>query len=89
MDVHQTAKVNSSCHQDLLMALGQAKTNSDILSFFLNSQIAHFKIPRYVVFVKDYPLTVSGKVSKSAPVLVYSTRLSKTYPYLSIFNSKI
>lgn len=25
-------------------------------------QISHFKIPRYIVFVSSYPLTVSGKV---------------------------
>lgn len=25
-------------------------------------QISHFKIPRYIVFVEGYPLTVSGKV---------------------------
>ncbi|XP_048645079.1 medium-chain acyl-CoA ligase ACSF2, mitochondrial isoform X3 [Marmota marmota marmota] len=27
-------------------------------------QISHFKIPRYIVFVRDYPLTVSGKIQK-------------------------
>uniref|UniRef100_A0A8C9L4X2 Medium-chain acyl-CoA ligase ACSF2, mitochondrial n=1 Tax=Serinus canaria TaxID=9135 RepID=A0A8C9L4X2_SERCA len=27
-------------------------------------QISHFKIPRYVVFVSQYPLTVSGKIQK-------------------------
>ncbi|KAF7247445.1 Acyl-CoA synthetase family member 2, mitochondrial [Varanus komodoensis] len=28
------------------------------------NRIAHFKIPRYIVFVKHYPLTVSGKLRK-------------------------
>lgn len=27
-------------------------------------QISHFKIPRYIVFVTSFPLTVSGKVCK-------------------------
>lgn len=27
-------------------------------------QISHFKIPRYIVFVTNYPLTTSGKVCK-------------------------
>jgi hypothetical protein len=27
-------------------------------------QISHFKIPRYIVFVEGYPLTISGKVCK-------------------------
>lgn len=28
-------------------------------------QISHFKIPRYIVFVENYPLTISGKVCKA------------------------
>ena len=27
-------------------------------------QISHFKIPHYVRFMSEYPLTVSGKVQK-------------------------
>lgn len=29
----------------------------------LFSQIAHYKVPRYITFVQGYPLTVTGKVS--------------------------
>src|SRR5262249_23678185 len=28
------------------------------------SRIAHFKVPRYVVFVEEYPKTVTGKIQK-------------------------
>lgn len=33
-------------------------------TFFIicSYQIAHFKTPRYVLFVSSYPLTVTGKV---------------------------
>lgn len=31
---------------------------------FLCCQIAHFKIPRYVLFVDSFPVTVTGKVQK-------------------------
>ncbi|XP_074703082.1 medium-chain acyl-CoA ligase ACSF2, mitochondrial isoform X1 [Strix aluco] len=31
---------------------------------FCKGKISHFKIPRYVVFVSQYPLTVSGKIQK-------------------------
>ncbi|KAK6478414.1 medium-chain acyl-CoA ligase ACSF2 [Huso huso] len=31
---------------------------------FCKGQISHFKIPRYVLFMKKFPLTVSGKVQK-------------------------
>ena len=31
---------------------------------FCKGQIAHFKIPRYVVFMETFPMTVTGKVQK-------------------------
>ena len=29
-----------------------------------DEQIAHFKIPHYISFVDEFPLTISGKVQK-------------------------
>ncbi|XP_066519324.1 medium-chain acyl-CoA ligase ACSF2, mitochondrial [Hoplias malabaricus] len=43
---------------------GQECTAEEIRSY-CKGQISHFKIPRYVLFVKDYPLTVSGKIQKN------------------------
>ncbi|MDT8893878.1 AMP-binding protein [Halomonas sp. I1] len=34
------------------------------LKAFCQGRIAHFKIPRYVKFVDDFPMTVTGKVQK-------------------------
>ncbi|XP_068119486.1 medium-chain acyl-CoA ligase ACSF2, mitochondrial-like [Hyperolius riggenbachi] len=31
---------------------------------YCKGKISHFKIPRYIVFVNEYPLTVSGKIQK-------------------------
>jgi fatty-acyl-CoA synthase len=31
---------------------------------FCRGRIAHFKIPRYVKFVTEFPMTVTGKVQK-------------------------
>ena len=42
---------------------GATATEEDIRSF-CRGQITHFKIPRYVRFVDEYPLTVTGKVQK-------------------------
>ena len=36
-------------------------TNS-LYSHYFIFQIAHFKIPRYIKFVDEFPLTVTGKV---------------------------
>uniref|UniRef100_A0A4W3GRJ9 Medium-chain acyl-CoA ligase ACSF2, mitochondrial n=1 Tax=Callorhinchus milii TaxID=7868 RepID=A0A4W3GRJ9_CALMI len=31
---------------------------------YCKGQISHFKIPRYIIFVKDMPMTVTGKIQK-------------------------
>ena len=42
---------------------GESATDEEIKSF-CKGQIAHFKIPRYIRFVDDFPMTVTGKVQK-------------------------
>ena len=34
-----------------------------VFSIFFLFKLAHFKIPRYIKFVDEFPLTVTGKVS--------------------------
>ena len=31
---------------------------------FCQGQIAHYKIPRYIKFVDEFPMTVTGKIQK-------------------------
>jgi len=38
--------------------------NEEELREFCQGQIAHFKIPRYIKFVEDFPMTVTGKIQK-------------------------
>ncbi len=45
------------------LAVGETCDEEDILDF-CTGQIAHYKIPRYIRFVDEFPLTVSGKVQK-------------------------
>ncbi|WP_366141194.1 AMP-binding protein [uncultured Tateyamaria sp.] len=42
---------------------GHSLTEEDIRAF-CKGQIAHFKIPRYVRFVDEFPMTITGKVQK-------------------------
>ncbi|XP_040856671.1 medium-chain acyl-CoA ligase ACSF2, mitochondrial [Ochotona curzoniae] len=42
---------------------GQTVTEEEIKAF-CKGKISHFKIPRYIVFVNEYPLTISGKIQK-------------------------
>jgi fatty-acyl-CoA synthase len=42
---------------------GEKVTESEIISF-CKDQISFFKIPRYVYFVNEYPMTASGKIQK-------------------------
>jgi len=39
-------------------------TTTEEIKEFCKGQIAHFKIPRYVRFVDEYPMTVTGKIRK-------------------------
>jgi fatty-acyl-CoA synthase len=41
-----------------------ASSSADEIQNFCKSQIAHYKIPRYIKFVDAFPMTVTGKVQK-------------------------
>ncbi|MDP6875922.1 MAG: AMP-binding protein [Alphaproteobacteria bacterium] len=38
--------------------------DEDEIKEFCRGQIAHYKVPRYIKFVDDFPMTVTGKVQK-------------------------
>ena len=42
---------------------GEQATDEEIRQF-CRGKLAHFKIPRYVLFVNEFPMTVTGKVQK-------------------------
>ena len=42
---------------------GQTLTEDEVKEF-CKGRIAHFKIPRYVMFVEDFPINISGKIQK-------------------------
>jgi len=41
-----------------------ASATPEEIKAFCKGRIAHFKIPRYIKFVDDFPMTVSGKIQK-------------------------
>ena len=45
------------------LAPGESADEGEIRAF-CQGQIAHYKIPRYIRFVDEYPMTVTGKVQK-------------------------
>ncbi|VVE70526.1 AMP-binding protein [Pandoraea captiosa] len=47
----------------IILKPGQHATEDDIRAF-CKDQIAHYKIPRYIRFVDEMPMTVTGKVQK-------------------------
>ncbi|AJP59209.1 AMP-binding protein [Pandoraea vervacti] len=47
----------------IILKPGQQATEDDIRAF-CKDQIAHYKIPRYIRFVDEMPMTVTGKVQK-------------------------
>lgn len=42
---------------------GEKLTEEELRNFF-KGKISHFKIPRYIMFVEDFPRTASGKIKK-------------------------
>jgi fatty-acyl-CoA synthase len=42
---------------------GQSATGEEIREF-CRGQIAHYKIPRYIEFVDEFPMTITGKIQK-------------------------
>jgi fatty-acyl-CoA synthase len=45
------------------LAPGQHATEDEIKAY-CKGKIAHFKIPRYITFVNEFPMTVTGKIRK-------------------------
>ena len=43
---------------------GAAELTPESVREFARGKLAHYKIPRYVVVVEDFPMTVTGKVRK-------------------------
>jgi fatty-acyl-CoA synthase len=41
-----------------------ASLDEDAVRAFCQGQIAHYKIPRYIRFVDEFPMTVTGKIQK-------------------------
>ena len=41
-----------------------ARLEEEEVRTFCRGRLAHFKIPRYVHFTKEFPLTVTGKIQK-------------------------
>ena len=41
-----------------------AELDAEELREWCNGKIAHFKVPRYVSFVGEFPMTVTGKIRK-------------------------
>ena len=54
---------------------GQSASDSEIRDF-CKGNIAHFKIPRYIRFVEEFPMTITGKVQKFVMRDIMATELA-------------
>jgi fatty-acyl-CoA synthase len=63
----------------IVLRQGEYASEDDIREF-CREQIAHYKVPKYVRFVDDMPMTVTGKVQKFAmrEEMIRVLALSKT-----------
>ena len=58
-----TTTTARSCVPGSGFAPGETLTADEIRDF-CQGQIAHYKMPRYVRFVEEFPMTVTGKIQK-------------------------
>jgi fatty-acyl-CoA synthase len=47
-----------------VIARPDAELEEDDVRDYCRARLAHFKVPRYVVFVEEFPMTITGKVQK-------------------------
>jgi len=47
-----------------VIARSGADLDEDAIRDFCRGRLAHFKVPRYVIFADEFPMTVTGKVQK-------------------------
>jgi fatty-acyl-CoA synthase len=67
LDVQVVGVPDERYGEELLAAIRLTPDGSateDEIRAFCRDRIAHFKVPRYVLFVDEYPMTVTGKVQK-------------------------
>ena len=58
------------------MRRGQEVTEEDFRAF-CRERIAHYKIPRYILFVDEFPMTATGKIQKFVMRQAMAERLAK------------
>tara|TARA_A100001037_G_C14827087_1_gene490352 strand:- start:215 stop:685 length:471 start_codon:yes stop_codon:yes gene_type:complete len=67
VDVQVVGVPDQKYGEELLAAVqrreGSALTDDEVKAY-CRGKIAHYKIPRYVTFVTEYPMTVTGKIQK-------------------------
>ena len=49
---------------DCKMKQGREQVSEDDVKDYCKGKIAHYKVPRYIRFGEDFPMTVTGKVQK-------------------------
>jgi fatty-acyl-CoA synthase len=66
-DVQVVGVPDAKYGEELLAAVrlrSGATVTEDELRDYCRADLAHFKVPRYIRFVTEYPMTVTGKVQK-------------------------
>ena len=67
VDVQVVGVPDAKFGEELLAAVKLqegANLDEEEIKAFCRGKIAHYKVPRYVSFVEDYPMTVTGKIQK-------------------------
>ncbi|MCK5730622.1 MAG: AMP-binding protein, partial [Draconibacterium sp.] len=68
IEVVEVVAIPSNKYGELVGAFIKVKNNTTLteeeVTDFCRGEIAHFKIPKYIFFVNEFPVTASGKIQK-------------------------
>jgi fatty-acyl-CoA synthase len=71
----------------ILMKPGRHPLDADDVRAFADDKLAHYKIPRYVHVVDEFPMTVTGKVSPATGSATMARRRASRLPSVATSRS--
>ena len=64
MDMENVIDNIQMMRNQMLNYVNEDQPDEEAIKAFCRGKIAHYKVPRYVRFTQDFPMTVTGKVQK-------------------------
>ena len=64
------------CRRDLSYPYALQQINEEDIKTYCKGKISHQKIPKYIKFVDEFPMTATGKIQKFRMKEIYAEELN-------------